>query len=594
MRKVSCVRGVSVIIPTFNRASYLYSTLICLCNQKVADGVEYELVIVDSGEDDTEHIVRMFQNSTKVRIVYKKIRKCRNRSLVRNTGAGLARHSILCFLDNDMLTPPDFIQRHYDEHQKQNHLVVMGCRRSLTEFDISALGEDTLRNNFGILEKLPWYADERLEMYEDRDQWRFVFSHTLSMETEDFYNAGQFNVKFGEHWGFEDLELGFNLMQNGCSFLLIKDSFTYHQPHFLQSKQEQCEIQNNRNLFLKIHNSYEVEVYFSFYADFGKYTSSIKKTLKISQNNKPTKIEKQLFDKILCFIHSAEDSNIDSRFQLGVCIPAVNKSYRRTLILETFFILDKLLQVSILSEAIRTSKTVCFRLLSEQNRFILNEVSRYGGFSIIFEDKDTYTYIYKQQSTNSCFFDIRLPDAYTPEKRYVYSYLCKLLSQKGCSLILSDFQNNKTFFNDDLRLCDNDVLNLQSYFLNSIGNVNVQTIFPFSIFHMDSSCTIQNFKSSFIIHDNEFFQKNEELQYRVMEKSRHLSEENFADLTFLSVFDSLLLYKCNEEEDTSDDIICFMESGFYEDGIDLILRAFCQFHNNHPSVKLTIKIPFLS
>lgn len=27
--------GISVVIPTFNRAQYLYATLICLCNQKV-------------------------------------------------------------------------------------------------------------------------------------------------------------------------------------------------------------------------------------------------------------------------------------------------------------------------------------------------------------------------------------------------------------------------------------------------------------------------------------------------------------------------------------------------------------------------------
>ena len=199
MKKVSCIHGVSVIIPTFNRASYLYSTLICLCNQHITEGLEYEIIIVDSGNDDTERVVRMFQNGTNVHIVYKKIRKCRNRSLVRNTGANLARFDILCFLDNDMLTPPDFIQRHYDEHQKQKHLVVMGCRRSLTEFDICALGEDTLRNNFDILENLPWYADERLELYEDKDQWRFVFSHTLCIERDDFYKAGQFNVEFGEH-----------------------------------------------------------------------------------------------------------------------------------------------------------------------------------------------------------------------------------------------------------------------------------------------------------------------------------------------------------------------------------------------------------
>lgn len=34
--KKSWEEGISVVIPTFNRAQYLYATLICLCNQKVA------------------------------------------------------------------------------------------------------------------------------------------------------------------------------------------------------------------------------------------------------------------------------------------------------------------------------------------------------------------------------------------------------------------------------------------------------------------------------------------------------------------------------------------------------------------------------
>lgn len=79
--------GISVVIPTFNRTQYLYATLICLFNQKVAENVNYEIIVVDSGDDETDKIVQLFQNAKKVPIIYKKIKKCRNRSLVRNTGA---------------------------------------------------------------------------------------------------------------------------------------------------------------------------------------------------------------------------------------------------------------------------------------------------------------------------------------------------------------------------------------------------------------------------------------------------------------------------------------------------------------------------
>ena len=42
--KKSWEGGISVVIPTFNRAQYLYATLICLCNQKVAENVNYEII----------------------------------------------------------------------------------------------------------------------------------------------------------------------------------------------------------------------------------------------------------------------------------------------------------------------------------------------------------------------------------------------------------------------------------------------------------------------------------------------------------------------------------------------------------------------
>ena len=48
MKKVN-QKGISVVIPTFNRVKFLYSTLLCLCNQKIDEHVKYEIIVVDSG-----------------------------------------------------------------------------------------------------------------------------------------------------------------------------------------------------------------------------------------------------------------------------------------------------------------------------------------------------------------------------------------------------------------------------------------------------------------------------------------------------------------------------------------------------------------
>ena len=61
--KKSWEEGISVIIPTFNRVQYLYATLICLCNQKVVENVNYEIIVVDSGDDETESMVASLQKN---------------------------------------------------------------------------------------------------------------------------------------------------------------------------------------------------------------------------------------------------------------------------------------------------------------------------------------------------------------------------------------------------------------------------------------------------------------------------------------------------------------------------------------------------
>lgn len=114
MKKSNNSQGVlvSVIIPTFNRLSYLYPTLVCLLGQKV--NFNYEIVIVDSGKDNTKEYVKELRKVYK-NIKYRKIKYCKNRSLLRNIGVSISTGEILVFLDNDMLCPPDFLQYHYDK-----------------------------------------------------------------------------------------------------------------------------------------------------------------------------------------------------------------------------------------------------------------------------------------------------------------------------------------------------------------------------------------------------------------------------------------------------------------------------------------------
>lgn len=87
---------VSVIIPTYNRASTIKASIMSVLNQSYTD---LELIIVDDGSsDDTETIVNCIADA---RIRYHKLEKNSGACVARNTGIRLALGSYIAFQDSD-------------------------------------------------------------------------------------------------------------------------------------------------------------------------------------------------------------------------------------------------------------------------------------------------------------------------------------------------------------------------------------------------------------------------------------------------------------------------------------------------------------
>lgn len=586
----SGLKGISVIIPTFNRSKFLYSTLICLCNQTINTDLEYEIIIIDSGNDNTETIVKSFQNNGQRPIIYKSINKCKNRSLLRNSGAEIAKYSTLVFLDNDMLTPPDFLQRHFDEHQQNPHTVLLGCRKSLLHFDIVQIGEEALQTNFGILDQLPFYNDERLRVYNDNEPWRFVFSHTLSIDKEDFIKTGGFNVDFGEHWGFEDLELGFNLQLNGCKFKLIKDQFTFHQPHFEQSNKEQHEMSHNAELFIKLHNCFECELYESFYTSFDEFYPVLKKLQKDFVI--PSKETQEKFDLILgCLFTSMENVPYNNMY-LGAYNMKEDNCCKKVLIVDTFFKLPQIIQMSILTEAFRIGQNIYIenKEIEKINEF--TRIAKAAGLIIEYKsEKDSIVFTLKEKDLSNIFIML-LPDIYEPEKRYVYSWLATYMMKNGNYVNIRDAKKTEKFCYDDFSLPEESQKLLENNFERCFGKTTLQFINSLSMILVDSTPSIPNSSRSFIIHDEDFLLKYNSLKFRSYPQANHFDESVFDCISFLSVLEDCEKYMSqNSVNAPKDSFCCFMENGYLEDGIDITLEAFADYVKCNKNAKLSIKIP---
>lgn len=577
-------KGVSVIIPTFNRVKFLYPTLVCLCNQKIEETLEYEIIIIDSGDDETESVVRMFQRNGKISIIYKKIQKCTNRSLLRNTGANLSEYSILCFLDNDILVPPSFISTVFDVLEKNNNAALMFYRKSLLEFDISKIGVENIILNFSILDNLSWYDDVRRNVDISQNPWEYVYSHSLAMNKELFQKAGKFDERFGINWGFEDMDLGYRLFYQNCSFILDESTCVYHQPHFTQSNMEQNSGRANYELFLQLHNDYKVDLALSFYKDSIRHIKQIESLEKNNLCNSPKYDE---FDLVLACIIKNDELNKSEKYRLGTTLPFSHDSKNKVLISKNFFLFDKEIQLCIFSEASRVAKFIYIESLENKTVKDIKQIGIDCGICMKIEWDRHFYKCEKKSLLKSSLYEWFIPSVGEPEKRGLFFWIINKSIEKSKKGIIRDTQNSESNQHNDfyVDISNKDITWSKTFY----GVLNTEKCISYSVIQNEDLLTIPDNENTLVFHDEAFI--NTSNKHLAFSKAKELDKEEVADLNFLWAFDLCRQVEFENIQVDSEDYYCFMENGFYEDGIDLIINDFIKRFEKHTNKLLHIKIP---
>jgi glycosyltransferase involved in cell wall biosynthesis len=581
--------GVSVIIPTFNRSLYLYTTLLLLLNQQTDENLQYEILVIDAGSDDTHTVIDFLNSQEPCSITYCRVKCSKNNSQLRNKGAQLSQYDILIFLDDDMLVPPDFIRTHYDRQKEKEHLVLSGRRRSLTGFSIRDIGEEALCTDFNLLEKLPWYEDERMYKQLDCQVWRYVFPHSMSIHAADFFAAGKFNPGFNGLQGIEGHELGFNLMNSGCSFAFLSEPAAYHQPHSGQSNTERYNLLQNRKLFIKMHNCFAVELYISLYQQF----DTLYPVLKNIQCTLPDKQILHTYSLILgCLFSSAKPGQTDTMF-LGTYIPKRSSSCKNVLVLKTFYSLPHEVQNAVIAESFRVSSHVYFEEYSEVHKQIILSVCRKTGISVSVYKADGNLSTVLIKKTKAALYSIVLPDILAPEKRYAYTWLAYRLSESGYMVTVHDMKNVETSEGSDFSLPYRMTSVISSLVERSYGFIPGSQIHSSTVLLSANMITVPEPPDNCIIHDEDFVFNYKNSESRGHTHCMHLNEGCYELLSFASVYDTFCMYERKKQEmaENDDSFCCFMENGYLEDGIDIVLNAFFHYKAASSGARLTIKLP---
>lgn len=99
---------VSVIIPAYQAEAHIQNVLQSLKNQEFPQ-VQFEVIVIVSGNDATFNICKSFQNHMPNLLVY----NCGNKisaGNARNIGVSLAKGDIFSFIDSDCIAPPHWLK----------------------------------------------------------------------------------------------------------------------------------------------------------------------------------------------------------------------------------------------------------------------------------------------------------------------------------------------------------------------------------------------------------------------------------------------------------------------------------------------------
>lgn len=214
----------SVIIPTFNRQTYLRGTLRTLEAQAFSRE-SFEVIVVDDGSTDSTKEVCKKARPFELRYLHQ---KNQGDAAARNAGVAESRGEILVFLDDDILLHPEYLVELMIHHQANRERVVIGTAIPWLEESeppwFQPLGKDS-----GIP------AEDAVPV-----PFTAVCSNNMSLPRNTYLALGKMsalNFRGSSVWC--DVEFAYRAHQRGTEFLKSFRAVCWHRDHVAKTFEAQ-------------------------------------------------------------------------------------------------------------------------------------------------------------------------------------------------------------------------------------------------------------------------------------------------------------------------------------------------------------------
>ena len=233
-------RPVSVIVSYYEAPKTLALTLAALEGQTLPPD-QFEVIVVDDGSRIP--LEQPAGTPLDVRVAWQE-RRGFGLARARNTGARLAAHDILVFLDCDMLPEAECLAAHARWHHAVSDAVTTGFH---TQVEVDGVDAATIRNRVGSLRDMftsretdPHWIEPHMTRTGDMtsaddDLFRFIGGGQMGVGRGFFELLGGFDESF-IRWGYEDTEFVYRAYIRGGILVPVRDAIAWHQGRVVKDR----------------------------------------------------------------------------------------------------------------------------------------------------------------------------------------------------------------------------------------------------------------------------------------------------------------------------------------------------------------------
>jgi glycosyltransferase involved in cell wall biosynthesis len=207
---------VSVIIPTYNRKSFILETLYSLTEQTYPSD-RFEVIIIDDGSSDGTKELEAETFPFTLRYFWQ---TNQGDALARNVGAQQSRADILAFLDDDILVESEYLSHIVCELETDHNRIVVGTANHwpaeatpLSQAVSTPLASVNSHTTVGVA-----FTD--------------IYSNSMSLRREDYFKVGMMHsLGFSGSSMWCDVDFAYRAYRLGYQFCRCTRAMYWHRDH---------------------------------------------------------------------------------------------------------------------------------------------------------------------------------------------------------------------------------------------------------------------------------------------------------------------------------------------------------------------------